>query len=155
VVRSDRKKAGRRKTASGTGQPASNDLLEAAIEISWLSEEGNGTRSKVSFRTIVKLTYSEALSHLRLKAGEPRNRVTVLKMFSDAVAAGFREAIERQGYSKVIRVHGKVDGAAFDEIMAALEKRGLVMEAEAPVYVKQRSKYWQLSSLGAKRLQSD
>jgi hypothetical protein len=155
VVSGDGKKAGRRKRERGTGQSASTEQIEAGIEISWLTEEPNGTRSKVSFRTIVELTYREALSHLRLKPGEPRNRVTLVKMFSDSIAARFRKTIEQQGYSKVVRVHGKVDGASFDEVMGALERRGSVIQAEPPKYVKQRSKYWQLSPAGAKRLETE
>ena len=156
MVSEDRKKAAERRKAgtSGTGRPASNEIIEVGIEISWLSEEANKTRSKVSFRTIVQMTFSEAVSHLRLKPGEAKNRVTLLKMFSDSVAARFRETIERQGYSKV-RVHGKVAEASFDELMAALETRGLVTKAEAPLYVKQRAKYWQLSASGAERMNRD
>ena len=157
MVSEDRKKAAERRKAgtSGTGRPASNEIIEVGIEISWLSEEANKTRSKVSFRTIVQMTYGEAVAHLRLKPGEAKNRVTLLKMFSDSVAARFRETIERQGYSKVVRVHGKVDGASFDELMAGLETRGLVTKAEAPLYVKQRAKYWQLSASGAERINRD
>lgn len=155
MVSEDRKKAERRKSGSETGRAGSNEDVEVGIEISWLSEEANGTRSKVSFRTIVKLTWEKALSYLKFKPGGPRNRVTLMKMFSDSVAEGFRKTIERQGYSKVLRVRGKVDRASFDEIMAELERRGLVVEAERPLYVKQRAKYWQLSPSGAKRLESE
>ena len=155
MVSADRKKPERRTTGTNRTEPlASEEIIELGIEISWVTEEPNKARSKVSFRTIVKLTYDEALSHLRLKPGKARNRVTLVKMFSDSVAAGFRNTIERQGYSKVVRVHGKVDGASFDEVMAALETRGLVTEAEPPIYVKQRAKYWKLSPSGEKQLES-
>lgn len=150
VVAGGDRKRDERETETVTGEP-----FEMPIEISWLTEEANGTRSMVSFRTIVRLTSAEALSHLKLKVGAPRNRVTLVKMFSDSVAAGFRQTIERQGYSKVIRVRGKIDRASFDEVMAALERRGLVIEAEAPAYVKQRSKYWQLSRTGAEWLERE
>ena len=94
MVSADRKKAERRTTGTSRTEPlASEEIIELGIEISWVTEEPNKARSKVSFRTIVKLTYVEALSRLRLKPGEARNRVTLVKMFSDSVAAGFRNTI--------------------------------------------------------------
>ena len=89
---------------------------------------------------------------LPLVEGVPKNRVTLLKTLSNAVARQFRDAIDREGKSGVQQLKGRLEGAAFVEIVRRLEAGGIVEQVEGPKYVRQRSTYWTLTAEGAKQV---
>ena len=122
--------------------------IEAAIAISWVEAEVGNAPAKVSFRTIVWLEWDALLRALPLKEGAAKNRVTLLKALSNALALQFRDAIDRQGQGVVRQLRGRLDGEAFEEIMDRLEKAGIVARVEGPKYVRQKSTYWSLTPAG-------
>jgi hypothetical protein len=144
----------RRSSAAPRGARKSSlqEKIEADFVVSWTSEERDGKDAQVSFQTIVNLDLAEAFAFLAPKLGAPKNRISLLKMFCDSVALRFKSAIERRGYGRVTKLRGKMDGAVFDQIMERLRTQGLIKENPPPKYVRQRTKYWTLTELGAKRL---
>ena len=143
----DREEKGgrRREELNGAEAALSGGMVEVPIVVSWESSGEEGEKEKISFQTIVRLSVQEAVSHLRLKSGEAKNRVTLLRSFASSVAARFKGAIQERAERKLIRVSGKVDAGDFEEILETLAREGLVVEAEPPKYVKQRVKYWRLA----------
>jgi hypothetical protein len=133
-------------------ESSSEKPIEASITISWLEPKVGGLPNKISFRTIVSLKWADLLKHLPLVEGVSKNRVTILKMLSNAVAGQFRDAIERDGKSSVGQIRGRLDAASFDEIMQRLEGEGIINQVEGPKYVRQKSTYWTLTAKGAKRI---
>jgi hypothetical protein len=129
--------------------------IEAAIAISWVEGGPGITPAKVSFRTIVWLKWEVLLRCLPLTEGVAKNRVTLLKTLSNAVAAQFRDAIERTGKAKIEQLRGRLDGAAFDAIVGRLEAAGIIARVEGPKYVRQRSTYWALTAEGARRVKQN
>lgn len=125
--------------------------IEVPLVVSWTAEEIPGHLSKVAYSTRVRLTWEDTLAELPLKAGEAKNRITLLKMFGDALAGRLKGMIEAQGRSKIGRLHGKVEAATFDKIIAGLTERGWIEVTTSPQYVKQRSTYWRLSLEGTRR----
>lgn len=149
----DRERSLRRSSAQARapGSPLSKQI-EADFVVSWISEESNGERTRGSFQTIVHFDLAEAFALLPLTGSEAKNRLSLLRMFSCAVAQRFKNAIERQGYARVTRLRGKLDGAVFDDMMEELCAHRLIEETPPPKYVRQRAKYWKLTDLGIQRM---
>jgi hypothetical protein len=145
--RSSRKSAQR-----GARETHSHKTIEADFVVSWTSEERDGEKAAVSFQTVVPLDLHETFALLALKPGEAKNRISLLKMFSDSIAQRFKTAIGRRGYARVRRLRGKMSGVVFDEIMEGWRVEGLIEESSPPKYVRHRTKYWRLTELGATRL---
>lgn len=122
--------------------------FEMPLEISWVAEEQPGVPTKVSFLTLVTLTWEEALRHMHLLDSKGENRVTLSRLFTNAVAARFKPAIAQKGKGKIKRVSGHIDPSVFDSVIEQLQKRGWIEATEAPKYVKQRSRYWKLTQTG-------
>lgn len=137
----------RRRIGSGSTK-ADDDPIGIDILVSWVAEEVPGHLAKVSYGTKVWLTWDDVLARFPLKAGESKNRITLLKMFGDALAAQLKPAIEAQGRGKIARLHGKVDAKTFEMIVAGLNARELIEVTKSPGYVKQKSPYWRLSERG-------
>lgn len=127
------------------GLPDSQGTFELRVRISSSVREQNGQESKFSFQTIIVLKLADAVQHLRLKPGEAKNRLTLLKALANSLAAQFRPAIEKRGDVAVTRIMGKIDRAVFDQLIEAMAREGLIVEAESPKYVKQTMKYWRLA----------
>ena len=127
--------------------------IEAAIAISWMESAPGKVAAKVSFRTIVWVKWDLLLRALPLKEGAAKNRVTLLKALSNALALQFRDAIDRQGKGVVRQLKGRLDAKAFDEIMERLESAGVVARVDGPKYVRQKSTYWTLTAEGARKVQ--
>jgi hypothetical protein len=134
--------------APSTGMSISENAFEMPLEISWVGEEQPGVATKVSFLTLVTLTWEEALGHMHLLESKGENRVTLSRLFTNAVAARFKPAIQQKGKGKIKRVSGHIDSTVFDRVIEELQKRGWIEPAESPKYVKQRSRYWKLTETG-------
>jgi hypothetical protein len=152
VFGKNREKSSRKSAPRSAREPHLPKPFEADFIVSWTSEERDGESARVSFQTVVTLDLAEAFALLALKPAEPKNRISLLKMFSDLVAQRFKSAIERRGYGRVTRLRGKMDGAVFDEMMEQLRTQGLIEESSPPQYVRHRTKYWKLTDKGAARL---
>ena len=152
VLGKDRERSSRKSAPRGARETHLRKPFEADFIVSWTSEERDGENARVSFQTVVTLDLAGAFALLALKPGEPKNRISLLKMFSDAVAQRFKSAIERRGYGRVTRLRGKMDGAVFDEMMEQLRGQGLIEESSPPQYVRHRAKYWKLTKEGVARL---
>ncbi|HUS36959.1 MAG TPA: hypothetical protein VM680_16560 [Verrucomicrobiae bacterium] len=126
-------------------------MIEADFVVSWTSEERAGEKAAVSFQTVITLDLDETFAQLALRPGEAKNRISLLRMFSDSVAQRFKSAIERRGYARVTRLRGKMDGAVFNDIMERWRAEGLIEESSPPKYVRQRATYWRLTELGTTR----
>jgi hypothetical protein len=127
------------------GQPRQAAALDIPILVSVRIREKEGQESNLSFHTLVSLNLDDAVQHLKLKASEAKNRVTLSKALAHSLAEHYRPVIEKRGDAEVIRMTGKIAPKVFDQLMEILEAQGLVVEAESPKYVKQRMKYWRLA----------
>jgi hypothetical protein len=131
------------------GEPRQAPALDIPILVSVRIREKEGQESNLSFHTLVSVNLADVAQQLKLKAGSVKNRVTLSKALAHSLAEHYRPVIEKRGDAEVIRITGKIAPKVFDQLMDILERQGLVVEAEAPKYVKQRMKYWRLA-IGAK-----
>lgn len=122
------------------------DFIEGRLLVSWVSKKGDGGQTHRSIIIKAQLTYEEALVLLPLDGVLARNRLTLLKMFSTALAKWYGGDIEAKNAGG--RISGKFDSTAFERIVSGLEQRGWVTRVPPPGYVKQTGNYWRLTARG-------
>ena len=128
------------------GPSGSSGVIDIPILVVVRVREKSGEESNLSFHTLVSVRYADAVQYLKLKAGEAKNRVTLSKALAHSLAEQYRPVIEKRGDAEVLRIAGKIAPSLFDQLMETLERQGLIVQADSPKYVKQRMRYWKLSS---------
>src|SRR5881392_3638888 len=107
--------------------------------------------SRVSFQTVVRLRWEDILIHLPARTQKTWNRVSLLKVFSNSVASTFKSRIQREGSAKLIRMTGRIDSEVFGYVVRSLVARRILRVVAPPKYVKQQSRYWEVTAAGLKR----
>ena len=143
------KQSGRAATSRNASPSLEEKVLEAPITVSWVEAKGF---PQVTFTTTLSIKWTDIYRLLPLKEGVARNRVTLSRMFANALANEFRPAIEGAGPGPVAKLRGRLDAAVFDRILRQLESGGAIEAVAGPKYVKQRSVYWTLTPEGARRV---